>query len=52
MVYGQLALERAIRAFFRTRRAYFARLDLLGPEHDEQMYWLARACAHEARRLR
>lgn len=49
-IYGQLALERAIRAFFRTRRAYFARLDLLTAAHDEQLYWLARHLAHEARR--
>lgn len=51
MTYPQLALNRAIRTFFRHRRAYFARPDLLTTDHDEQMYWLARQLAHEARRM-
>ena len=49
--YYELALARAIRAFFKTHRAYFARPDLLSAAHDEQMYWLARQMAHEAHAL-
>lgn len=49
--YYQLALTRAIVAFFRTRRAYLARPELLTAAHDEQLYWLARQMGHEARRV-
>lgn len=49
MTYYEIALARAIRAFFRTHHAYFARPDLLTVAHDEHLYWLARQMAHEAR---
>ena len=39
--------ERAVRAFWRTWRAYMARPELLTSEHDEQLAYLARRMAHE-----
>lgn len=46
--YYDYALLIARKAFIKTHRAYFARLDLLTSAHDDQMYYLARALGHLA----
>ncbi len=46
-----LSVDRMHRSFMKTLRAYLAKPEVLTVAHDDQMYWLGRQLAHEARRL-